>query len=141
MFVLDSDHLSLIDRAESVAGEFIRRRMEQIGLSDFATTIANFDEQTRGWMAYVARARGNAELIEAYGRLAKHLRLYCSTRILSFDEAAAVQFQALRNAKLRIGTMDLRIAAIMLAHDATLLTRNLLDFQRVPGLKVEDWTE
>lgn len=51
MFVLDSDHLSLIDRADSASGGLIRERMEQIGLSEFATTIANFDEQTRaGWL-------------------------------------------------------------------------------------------
>jgi len=140
MFVLDSDHLSLIDRAESAVGGLIRRRIEQMGSSEFATTIANFDEQTRGWMAYGARARRNAELIQAYDRLEKHLRLYCSARILSFDESAAVHYQALRNARLRIGTMDLRIAAIVLSHDATPLTRNLRDFERVPGLKVEDWS-
>ena len=42
--------------------------------------------------------------------------------------------------RVRIGTMDLKIAAIVLAHDATLLSRNLSDFRKVPGLKVEDWT-
>ena len=33
---------------------------------------------------------------------------------------------------------DLKIAAICLAHDATLLTRNLVDFEKVPGLRVEN---
>jgi tRNA(fMet)-specific endonuclease VapC len=42
--------------------------------------------------------------------------------------------------KIRIGTMDLKIAAIALAHGATLLSRNLVDFKKVPGLTVEDWT-
>ncbi len=140
MFVLDSDHLSLIDRSDSELGTRIRRRIEHIGKELFATTIVNYDEQTRGWMAYAAKAKRNSELIEAYRRLERHLHMYCATRVLSFDELAAVRFQGLRSSKLKVGTMDLRIAAIVLAHEATLLSRNLRDFQRVPGLRVEDWT-
>jgi tRNA(fMet)-specific endonuclease VapC len=52
-----------------------------------------------------------------------------------------MKFQSLQKSRLRISTMDLKIAAIVLAHSATLLTRNLVDFRRVPGLKVEDWTK
>jgi tRNA(fMet)-specific endonuclease VapC len=36
--------------------------------------------------------------------------------------------------------MDLKIAAIVRARGATLLSRNLVDFRKVPGLKVADWT-
>ena len=36
--------------------------------------------------------------------------------------------------------MDLRIAATAMASDYTVLTRNLVDFQKVPGLRVADWT-
>jgi len=36
--------------------------------------------------------------------------------------------------------MDLRIAATAMANDFTLLSRNLVDFRQVPGLRVEDWT-
>ncbi|MCE7983096.1 MAG: type II toxin-antitoxin system VapC family toxin [Caldilinea sp. CFX5] len=60
--------------------------------------------------------------------------------VLPFDEAAAAVFQQLTAAKLRIGTQDLLIASIALANEMSLLTRNLRDFQRVPGLILEDWS-
>lgn len=37
--------------------------------------------------------------------------------------------------------MDLKIAAICIAHDAMLLSRNLVDFEKVPGLRVENWLD
>jgi tRNA(fMet)-specific endonuclease VapC len=36
--------------------------------------------------------------------------------------------------------MDLKIAAIVVSRDATLLSQNLADFRQDPGLQVEDWT-
>lgn len=53
---------------------------------------------------------------------------------------AAQQYNRLAKSRIRVGSMDLKIVAIVLANDATLLSRNLADFGRVPGLQVEDWT-
>lgn len=55
-----------------------------------------------------------------------------------FDERAAAIFTSLRQQKLHIGTLDLRIAAVALAAGATLVTRNRRDFDRAPGLVIED---
>jgi tRNA(fMet)-specific endonuclease VapC len=60
--------------------------------------------------------------------------------VLEFDEPAGVEFEQLQRLRPRIGTMDLKIAAIALANNATVLTRNIQDFVRVPGLGVEDWS-
>jgi tRNA(fMet)-specific endonuclease VapC len=60
--------------------------------------------------------------------------------LVDFDSATAVEFQRLKQSRLRIGTMDLKIAAITLARGATLLTRNRTDFEKVSGLIVQDWT-
>jgi tRNA(fMet)-specific endonuclease VapC len=88
----------------------------------------------------MARAKTVAQEIEAYGRLKIHLESFRYIVVLDFDERAAVKYQHLRGERLRIGTMDLKIAAIVLANDSTPLSRNLSDFHKVPGLKVEDWT-
>ena len=60
--------------------------------------------------------------------------------VLPFDVRAAAHFDELKGQRIRVGTQDLKIAAIALANDATVLTRNTQDFSRVPGLKFEDWS-
>jgi tRNA(fMet)-specific endonuclease VapC len=60
-----------------------------------------------------------------------------------FDDQAAVEAGRIR-AELAtrgtpIGANDLLIAAIAIANDLTLVTHNTREFQRVPGLKWEDW--
>jgi len=60
--------------------------------------------------------------------------------VLDFDDKTAAEFERLQKLRIRIGTMDLKIAAIALANNATLLSRNIKDFSKVPNLKVEDWS-
>jgi tRNA(fMet)-specific endonuclease VapC len=43
--------------------------------------------------------------------------------------------------KLNVGSNDLRIAATALVRRATVVTANVRDFSRVPGLDIEDWTQ
>jgi tRNA(fMet)-specific endonuclease VapC len=107
---------------------------------EVATTIVSYEEQTRGWLAFLAKARTLDAQIAAYEKLHSHLRTYCRIAVLDFDKTAAREYQLLRNARIRIGTLDMRIAAIALSHGATVLTRNAVDFSLVPGLVVEDWT-
>jgi tRNA(fMet)-specific endonuclease VapC len=140
MVVLDTDHLSLLDRESGVSARRLAARLSAIASDGVATTIVNFEEQMRGWLAYVARARTVTHQIEAYGQLARYLRRYTRVTVLDFDAAAGVEFQRLRKTHRRTGTMDLKIAAIVLARHATLLTRNVSDFHPIDNLKIEDWT-
>ena len=46
----------------------------------------------------------------------------------------------LRHQKIRVGTQDLRIAAIVLSQGGILVTRNQRNFVQIPNLILEDWT-
>lgn len=94
----------------------------------------------RGWMAVLAKSRSLDYQIEAYHRLNRVLDTFCGISVLKFNQNAASILAGLQKNKIRIGTMDLKIASIVLANDATLLTRNMVDFGKVPDLKMEDWT-
>jgi len=66
-------------------------------------------------------------------------------RILPFDEQAAREYGAIR-AHLEsrgemIGDRDCMIAAIARSQSMALVSHNVADFSRVPGLKVQDWTK
>ena len=91
-------------------------------------------------MASLARTRSVTHQVGAYCRLLQQLDNDRRSPVLAFDEAVAAVFQRLRRARVRVGTMDLKIAAIVVSRDATLLSRNLADLRQVPGLQVEDWT-
>lgn len=139
MIIIDTDVLTILQRGQGLEYDALTARYEQAETEPY-TTIISFEEQMRGWLAYLARSRSLEAQIRAYGKLRSLLDDFVVRPILDFDAAAAGEYQSLSKARLRIGTMDLKIAAIALAHDALLVSRNLADFQRVPDLKVEDWT-
>jgi tRNA(fMet)-specific endonuclease VapC len=140
MVILDTDHLSLLHFPESEAAVRIMSRLSSMGIQQAITTIITYEEQTRGWLKEIAGAKDSAREIEAYRRSNRNRYGFCAMQVLDFEEDAASEFQRLRRMKVRIGTMDLKIAAITLVRDATLLSGNLRDFRKVPGLKVEDWS-
>ena len=79
--------------------------------------------------------------IPAYARLKRRLEFYAGWNVLPWDAGCARGSVIFRRRGLRIGSMDLKIACIALAHDATLLTRNATDFAQVPGLRIESWLD
>lgn len=95
----------------------------------------------RGWLAEIRRHTDPARQMKAYDHLVRQVEILASWIILPWDEDAIAKFSTLRAAGVRVGTQDLKIAAIALAHDALLLTRNSLDFAKVPGLRFENWLD
>ena len=140
MYVLDTDHISLLERVDSIDKQRLLNRLGRLSEGEVATSIISFEEQIRGWTAYLSKCKSLSQQVDAYRRLRLQLNNYCSMLILDFDDRSASQFQDLKTQHLRIGTMDLKLASIVLVNNATLLSRNLRDFRRIPNLRVEDWT-
>ena len=53
---------------------------------------------------------------------------------------AAAQFTQWKAAKVRVGTQDLKIAAIAFVNGATVSTRNTRHFSKISSLLIADWT-
>ena len=138
MYILDTDHMSVLERGGSAAQPLIER-LSKINDFDIATSIVSYEEQCRGWIALTSREKDEA-LIRAYVRLGQHLEIYSGMTVISFSSQAHAIYQELRRTKVRVGAQDLKIASIVLANDAILLTRNLRDFSQVPNLIFADWT-
>ena len=140
MFLLDTDHIGIIQRQSAPEFDRLAARMAQHPVEDFYFPIISFHEQILGWNAYIGRARDQQGVVRGYLMFEQILRDFAASQVLPFDEAAAGMFESLRQQRIRIGTMDLRIAAIALAKMMAVLTRSVGDFQKVPGLQVEDWS-
>lgn len=139
IYLLDTDHVVILQTRPPVEFDRLVNRMNQRPASDFHIPIVAFHEQMLGWNAYVSHARNSDGVVRGYHRMYGLLEYFRDAQVVEFDSAAASHFDHVRGS-LRIGTMDLRIAAIALSRDMTVLTRNIVDFGRVPNLKCEDWT-
>jgi tRNA(fMet)-specific endonuclease VapC len=139
MIVLDTDHISILQHADSRVAAALHERLLRWPDGDVATTAITLEEQSRSWLGLIGRYADVRRQVVYYDRFVATFRFFARWRVVSFDEAAAVRFQELRSAHIRISSSDLKIAAICLVNGATLLSRNLADFRHVPGLQVEDW--
>lgn len=140
MLVLDGNMLRQFLSA-SERGERLRTRVDDSG-DDASLTVVTIEESMRGWLAELNRRSGNPhEQIEVYGRMHASVEVFAKWTMLAWDAESSDLFLKLRRDGVRIGTRDLKIACITLAHDALLLTRNTVDFAQVPGLRFENWAD
>jgi tRNA(fMet)-specific endonuclease VapC len=129
-----------------IAIEYLRDRLpiriaERLELAvqaiEAATSIVNVAELRAG----AAAAAGTSAAVQ----IPRLNRFLDNILILPLDDAATREYAAIRMQLRRTGTpigpMDALIAAIALANDATLVTNNVREFSRVPGLRVENWLQ
>ena len=136
VYLFDTDLLTLFVDGHATVCD----RAAQHNRDDLATSVITVEEQLTGWYTLLRQAKTDQQLIRAYDGMANTIQFVSRLRILSYSAEAAVRFAAFKRARLKIKTMDLRIACVALEAGAKLVTRNRADFEVVPGLELEDWT-
>lgn len=139
-YLLDTDHLSIVQRQSGPEYARLMTQIAQHPPTDLACSIISFHEQALGCHTYNSRAQSASDVVRGYEMLARVLRDFAAAPVIPFDAAAAAVFDGLVAQRVRVATMDLRIAAIALSRGLVLVTRNVSDFGKVPGLRIEDWT-
>jgi tRNA(fMet)-specific endonuclease VapC len=133
-YVLDTDTLQLFKDGHPQ----VVARVRAAAPPDRAISVITVEEQLSGWYAQLRQAKKPERLAWAYRCLAAPVRFLSQVQIIDFDEPTIRRCERLKKLKHKVRKMDLRIAATVLEQVALLVTRNLRDFQRVPGLRVED---
>ncbi len=136
LYILDTDHASLFQRQHLQ----VMTRVGEKPPEQLAVTIITVEEQLRGWLAQIRRASTSLALIKAHLGLRRTIQYFNTIQLLDYDIIADTQFANLRRQKIRVGSQDLRIAAIALATGNVLVTRNHSDLGQIPGLPIEDWS-
>jgi tRNA(fMet)-specific endonuclease VapC len=139
MWVLDTDSLSLLERGNPK----IQERLRQVNPDSVAISIVTAEEKMKGRLAAINSLSGIERvdrLAIAYRDLQSSIEDLQTLTILPFSESAKDRYRQLLQQKIRVGSHDLRIAAIVLSIEGILVTRNRRDFEKVPGLQIDDWS-
>ncbi len=139
LWLLDTDHVSLLlERHPQIS-----HQVASVG-AEVAISIVTVQELFNGWVVRINSARDVEDVVRLYGKLSRTVALSGRVRVLDFNKKAGETFQRLLKENPTLSKQrlhkDIRIAAIALVNDATVVTRNYRDFSQVPGLKIEDWS-
>jgi tRNA(fMet)-specific endonuclease VapC len=92
MYLFDTDHLTIMDRGGSSA-QILLAKLSQVNPHEIATTIVSYEEQTRGWLSYIAKATNLDAQVLAYSKLERHLAKFRAATVIGFDSTSAREFE------------------------------------------------
>jgi tRNA(fMet)-specific endonuclease VapC len=137
LYALDTDMLSLWQRGHPIVTQHVAASRPV----ELSVTVITVQEQLDGWHSRLPRARSAKHIADLYRRLAETVAFLSRVQILHYTEAAVhLLYGQLRKQRLNVGRLDLRIGATALENGAIVVTRNVRDYSRIPGLTCEDWS-
>ncbi len=136
LYLFDTDHLSLYQAGHPRVLQNLMRHLQD----QLAITVITVEEQLSGWQTALRKARDDIRRAEIYRRMALALEGLSGWTVLPFSLPAMARHTHFLRQHLSVGSNDLKIAAIALENGGIVVTRNVRDFARIPGLIWEDWS-
>jgi tRNA(fMet)-specific endonuclease VapC len=124
--------------------EYYVERAEKIPTAELSLSVAVFEEVMRGRLNAIRQAEsGKVKLtvVSAYEMLRKTVENLRHYNLLAFETQCELLLAEWKKRRIKVGIMDMRIAASCIVAGAKLVSRNRKDFDRIPGLNVEYWDE
>ncbi len=144
MIVLDTDIVTLLSYGTNAT---LQSRIESLPDDEvLAIAVVTRMEILQGRHDSILKAASGADMEKAAERFQRAEEMLNDYVVLYPDEASCANFdnflkQMKKKKMKKIKRGDMVIAAIALAHDALLVTRNTKDYQGVTGLRVENWAD
>jgi len=138
LYILDTSTLTLLQRGHARVRSNYAAGSAAASIGVTAITV---EESIGGWLSLLRQARSNAQRAFASMNLAEAAAFLSTFSIHPMSAAMYDRFDQLVKQKLNIGSNDLKISAAALELGAIVVTQNVRDFRRVPGLLWEDWTQ
>jgi tRNA(fMet)-specific endonuclease VapC len=139
LWILDTDTTSLLLRGNPN----VSRQVQFVG-ADVAISIVTAQELFNGWVVRINNAKNTDELIQLYDKFLGIINLCKKVTVLPFDRNAAIELESLLQSQSTLAKQrlqkDMRIAAIALANNATVVTCNYRDFSLIPRLLIVNWS-
>ena len=138
--VLDTNHFAELVHDTGCGVRLKQRCTKQ--RAEVLTTVITAQEVCEGWSAFIRKQKaGSEKQLHGYAQFQHSLELLMELTLPPLMNKPPRFFRDLRKHLPQAGTQNLKIAAIDIAHDATVLTRNLDHFTKVPGLRVANWLD
>lgn len=103
-------------------------------------SMVTVSEMMKGVLNLLQRMEKVGRDVAGFEEMDRFYRAWQIFPIAPHTEEAHALFSAFSPAVRRIGRPDCQIAAIAIASDYTVVTRNVRHFAQIPGAVYEDWT-
>ncbi|MDF5725445.1 MAG: type II toxin-antitoxin system VapC family toxin [Rhizonema sp. PD37] len=121
--MLDTDHLSIIQRQIGRDYVNLSTRMAQYPLSEFTVSIVTLHEQLLGSHTYINRAHNSNEVVKGYEMMARIWKDFTTLPIVPFDRAAAIVFDRLQSQRIQLATFEIRCSNSLISEVVSILPR------------------